>query len=133
MTNHIRLGPVTVRLGSRGIAKWGYPWLQIGGLSIWSRTNDGDLHLAAYHPRRSITWLWFIGLSKRQPDMFGWEEFRRIAKLYAQGNPHACPPRWYHRFCRLAVWRRGQWYDYFRLPFGRTIMVGHQEPMWRKP
>lgn len=36
--NHVRLGPVILRIGSHNLAPWGWPRIQIGGLSIGSRT-----------------------------------------------------------------------------------------------
>jgi hypothetical protein len=56
--NYVRLGPVAVKVSSKHLAPWGYPRLQIGGLSLWSWWNDGDFCPASYHPQSSITWLW---------------------------------------------------------------------------
>ena len=36
MGNWIALGPVRIRIGSKYLAPWGFPRLQIGGLSLWS-------------------------------------------------------------------------------------------------
>ncbi len=134
MANHVRLGPVTLRVGSRNLAPWGYPRVQIGGLSFWSRTNSGDLHLAAYHPRRSITWLWYVGVTKRgrgYGGVFSNESLTHMARLFVTGNPYAFRVRWWHRFAQFARVRRNQWHHYIRLPFGLAVVIGRQEPMWR--
>lgn len=64
MGNWLRVGPLVIRTGSKHLASWGYPRLKIGGLSFWTRSNDGELNLAGYHPRSSITWLWFLRLTR---------------------------------------------------------------------
>ena len=65
--NHIKVGPVIVRIGSKHLASWGFPRLHIGGLHFWSWTNSGQLILAGYHPRSSITWLWSLWIDPRRP------------------------------------------------------------------
>ena len=111
--------------------------LRIGGLSLFTRTNTGDLSLAAYHPKRSITWLWFVHITRRPgrgyAATFSHEERNRMRTLHEQGNPHAPAPRWYHAFWQPAVMRRGQWSDHLRLPFGYTAIIGHQNAMPRRP
>lgn len=132
--NHISIGPVRIRTGSRYLAKWGFPRLQIGGLSIWSWSNSGDLLLASYHPRRSITWLWYFGITARgrgYGKIFSRESREHLATIYAEGNPYASRPRWFHRFWQPATVRRNQWHDYAWLPFGYALVIGHQKPMWR--
>lgn len=132
LPNHVKLGPVIIRIGGRGLAPWGYPRLQIGGLSFWSRCNNGDLHFAGYHPRRSITWLWYVGITKRSRgyyEIFSKAEIKRRAILFVTGNPFVGPTRWFHRFWQPDYRRKGQWHDYLRLPFGRMIVIGHQEAM----
>lgn len=64
MGNWIRLGPVRIRIGSKYLAPWGFPRLQVGALSLWSYWNDGTFCPAAYHPRSSITWLWQTRLER---------------------------------------------------------------------
>lgn len=134
--NHISFGPVTVRVGSKNLAPWGFPILQIGGLSFWSRTNSGGLHLLAYHPRSSITWLWFVALSGKAGrgywPTFSRQERERIARLFVTGNPYAFRIRWWHRFVQFAPQRRGQWSDHFRLPFGLVLTITHQARMERR-
>lgn len=66
MSNHIGIGAVQLRIRSKGIASWGYPRIQIGGLSLFTRASNGELHIASYHPRRSLTWLWYVGLGKEK-------------------------------------------------------------------
>lgn len=56
-------GPISIRVKSRKkahLAPWGFPWLQIGGLSLFSGTSSGGWVIAAYHPRNSLTWLWML-------------------------------------------------------------------------
>jgi hypothetical protein len=68
----LKLGPVTIRVGSKYLAKWGFPRVQIGGLSFWSRDTGGRLHLAAYHPRGCLTWHWFVALYRSGHGHSGW-------------------------------------------------------------
>jgi hypothetical protein len=130
--NHYGIGPIIVRIGSKHLAPWGFPRVQIGGLSLWSWTNSGDLLLAAYHPRRSITWLWSIGIG-RQKGRFGRAALQHRRELHASGNPYAPAPRWWDRFLCLDGMRRSQWHDHLRLPFGFVLRISRQEAMWRKP
>jgi hypothetical protein len=117
------------------MVSWGYPRIQIGGLSLWYWTNSGDFSLVSYHPRWSLTWLWFVRITRRPgrgyASTFSREERRRMAELHRQGNPYAARPRWFHRFWQPAAIRRGQWSDYLRLPFGFTAIIGHQHAMPR--
>ena len=134
--SYLKAGPVLIRYSSKGMAKWGYPRIEIGGLSFWDWTNGGDFSLAAYHPRSSITWLWFIHISRNPgrgySPTFSRQERERMAGLYRDGNPHAPRPRWFHAFWQPAAMRRGQWTDHLRLPFGFTARIGHQAAMPRK-
>lgn len=66
VSNWLILGPVRVRVGSKHLAPWGYPRIEVGGLSLWSRWNTGERLLASYHPRSSITWLWQLSLHRRR-------------------------------------------------------------------
>jgi hypothetical protein len=43
MRNYLILGPVRIRLSRKHLAPWGYPFLKVGGLSVLSRMNTGDL------------------------------------------------------------------------------------------
>lgn len=104
MKNYISLGSVRLRISRRYLAKWGYPLIEIGGLSLLTRCNDGRLLLASYHPRSSITWLWAITV------------FRRPAGAKSGRDKM----------------RRGQWHDYYWLPFGYQMLVSHQAFMARK-
>lgn len=134
---YIKLGSLLIRFNSKGIANWGYPRVEIGGLSFWSWTNAGDFSLAAYHPRSSLTWLWFVHISSRPGrgylPTFSRAERERLWALYLDGNPHVSRPRWFHAFWQPARMRRGQWNDFVRLPFGFAAIIGHQERMPRKP
>ena len=66
-SNHIKIGPVIIRVGSKHLAPWGFPRIKIGGLSLWSWTNTGQLVPASYPPRKSITWLWSLWVEPRRP------------------------------------------------------------------
>jgi hypothetical protein len=67
MSNYISIGPLHIRIRSKHIAPWGFPRVMVNGFSVWSWTNSGELCLASYHPRSSITWLWafYVGWSWR--------------------------------------------------------------------
>jgi hypothetical protein len=132
MKNHIRIGPITLRVGSKHLAPWGFPRVQIRGLSLWSWSNNGDLHLAGYHPRRSITWLWYVAVGRNR-QRFGRQDIERLRELHRSGNPHVTPPSWLDHFVRRDARRVWQWHDYLRLPFGFSIIIGRQAPMWRRP
>lgn len=56
------LGPIRIRTSWKGVAKWGYPPIEIGGLALFVRDSGGRLQLAGYHPRKSTTWHWFVAL-----------------------------------------------------------------------
>lgn len=127
MRNHIRIGPVTLRIGSKLLASWGFPRVTIGGMSIWSRTNGGEVLLLAYHPRDCTTWHWSIGITRRQSACWTKANRERRARLYYEGNRHVPAPRWWHRFVNRDALRRNQWHDYYRLPFGYSIVVAQQD------
>jgi hypothetical protein len=104
MRNYLIFGPVRIRISSKHLASWGFARISIGGLSLWSWSNSGELILASYHPRSSLTWLWSVALGKRK-----WE------RGWVQRDP----------------WRRSQWHDYYRLPFGRELRISRQNFMAR--
>lgn len=134
MRNHYSIGPLRIRVGGKNLSPWGFPRVQIGGLTLWSRTNTGELHLAAYHPKSSITWIWYVGLTRRArgySPLFSREERRRLAVLFVTGNPYVGPDRWYHSFWQPSYRRVGQWHDYLRLPFGWALVIGRQNRMSR--
>lgn len=64
MRNYLTIGPISVRISRKNLAAWGFPVVRAGGLSLLSRDTAGRLHLAAYHPRNSLTWHWFVSLYK---------------------------------------------------------------------
>lgn len=97
---YLRLGPVALRLSSQYVA-WGLPILQIYGLSFFSRDSGGDLSLAGYHPRGCLTWHWNVSL-------------RRWRMKY-----------WVVRAAK--EWRKGQWHDYYWLPFGYSLSIARQD------
>lgn len=101
MRNYLVLGPIRIRVSSKHLAPWGYARVAIGGLSLLSRANTGDLMLASYHPSWSHTWRWSVML--RRADGLAWVSRDKT--------------------------RRGQWHDYYRLPFGWQILVSQQNYM----
>lgn len=102
MRNYLAAGPLRVRISSHGLARWGYERIGVAGFSFLSRDSGGDLMLAAYHPRRSLTWHWSVSLRKRQ----------------------AATSRWVNR--APSEFRSGQWHDYYRLPFGWEVVIAMQ-------
>lgn len=76
--------------------------LHIAGFDILHRTGAGGLTLLSRHPRGSATWHWSISLVKS-------------AGKYLISR---------------ASDRQGQWHDYYRLPFGYSIIVSQQD--WHK-
>lgn len=68
-----------------------------------SRHSDGALGLAAYHPRSSRTWIWSVSLTRRQ---------RWLKRIWNPAAPE---------------WRRNQWHDYLRLPFGYALCISRQD------
>jgi hypothetical protein len=76
--------------------------LSIGGIEFMHRDSAGNLVLLSYHPRGSSTWHWSVVLSRRA------------------GNT----------LVNRAVERQGQWHDFYRLPFGYSIIVSQQD--WHK-
>lgn len=97
--NWLRLGPASIRIGSRHLAASGFPRLQIGGLSIWSRCSDGSLLLASYHPRNSPTW--------------------HLSLSVVNGSGRKLFDRAERREC--------QWADYLALPFNRALCWMRQD------
>jgi len=79
---------------------------RIGGLTALSRASDGDLTLLSYHPRGCLTWHWSISVSRRL-------DFTGVINRAPKG------------------WRKGQWHDLYRLPFGWAIRISRQD--YHKP
>ncbi len=77
--------------------------LHIHGIEFLHRDSAGDLVLLSYHPRGSSTWHWSVTLSRMSPGKF---------------------------MINRAADRRGQWHDFYRLPFGFTLIVSQQD--WHK-
>jgi hypothetical protein len=77
--------------------------IRIGGLALLDRHSNGDLGLAAYHPRSSGTWFWSVSLTRKQPHFPG-----LISRL---------PERF----------RRGQWHTYVRLAFRYALCISRQD------
>lgn len=127
MRNYLTLGPVRLLVNRQYLASWGYPRLSIGGLSLWSKSNNGDRTLASYHPRDSLTWHWSVSITKRNPAMWSAEAREGRAQLYREGNPFITAPSWRDRFMILTNNPRGQWHNYFRLPFGRALCIARQD------
>lgn len=74
----------------------------MGGLTFFTRGSDRSLGLINYHPSHSETWYWSV----------------RIARAPASN-------RWW--FIMRAAHRHNQWHDYYRLPFGWSLCVSHQD------
>lgn len=102
MRNYLCLGPLALKISNRGIANWGYERLKIGPLSVWSRSSSGERMIASYR-RPNETWRWCVGIGK-------WPVGR--AGIVSREQPQ---------------FRRGQWHDYYRLPFGRQLIVSRQD------
>lgn len=80
--------------------------IRIKGLRLISRASDGSIVLARYHPPGCNTWHWSVYLKK-----------------YSDHRPKT------HKADR----RVNQWHDYYRLPFGWTIMVSQQDYHKQEP
>jgi len=100
--NYFTFGPLRIRINSKHLAGWGYPSIAIGGLSLFTWTNTGGLTLASYQPRNE-TWHWAFVVQRSQ-----------YTKDFISKDPT----------------RRGQWHDYYRLPFGFEIVHSRQD--WHK-
>lgn len=83
----------------------GHGW-RVGALQIGGRASDGSITLACWHPRGSATWHWSVSLMRR---VFPWS---------------AMSDNW---FAALGGHPFGQWFDYWRLPFGWMLLVGRQD------
>jgi hypothetical protein len=99
MKNYVVIGPVRIRVNSKHLAPWGFPTISIGGLSLFSWTNTGGLTLASYQPPGE-TWHWSFCIQRRE---------------YPKGWISKDPIR------------RGQWHDYYRLPFGLELVHSRQD------
>jgi hypothetical protein len=75
---------------------------RFGGLTLLCRNSAGEMHLASWHPRGCGTWHWYVGFTRRQ------KEIRRLFSFAGR------------------EWRRNQWHDYIRVPFGH-IIIGRQD------
>lgn len=102
MRNYLILGPVRIRISSKHLAPWGYARIAVGGLSLLSRTNSGDLMIASYHPAWSHTWRW-------------------AAQVMKGGAGRPLIDRDKHR--------GGQRHDYYKLPFGWQLLISQQNYM----
>lgn len=100
MRNYLTIGPVNLRISRKHIAPWGYPFLKVHGFEMLCRDSAGGLTLASYQPASGGTWHWAISLARSETNR-GW--------------------------IRRAKMRRGQWHDYYRLPFNREIRVSRQD------
>lgn len=73
------------------------------GLRFFSRASDGAIVLVTRHPVGCPTWHWSVSIHKRGSAL------------------------WSYPLIGRAPNRSGQWHDYYRLPFGRTLIVSHQD------
>jgi hypothetical protein len=67
------------------------------------QASDGSLVIATKYPKGCRTWQWAAYLTRKSHVTWGW------------------------RLASLAKRRSGQWHDYFRLPFGWTLIVSRQD------
>lgn len=88
-----------MRWSNLGLAPWGYEAFGIRGLSMLTRCSDGALTVASYQPRNE-TWHWAVAIGRSDIN-----------------------PGWIRR----ATIRRGQWHDFYRLPFGFELRVSRQD------
>lgn len=100
--NYITIGTVSVRISSKGLAPWGFPWLQVAGLAFLTFSTNGCLCLASYHPRRSTCWHWAISVAR------------------ADWLPGSL------RFERDPL-RRCQWHDYLHVTRRWAIVIARQD------
>jgi len=107
----LRIGALRIRYSWAGVSKWGYSRIEINGYSLLTRQSDGALGLISYHPRWSNTWIWSVALRRSTP-----QQWTRL------GNRD-----WRKHFVQRCSRRRSQWHDYYRLPFGRTLIFSHQD------
>lgn len=99
MRNYLSFGPVSIKLHNRGQAAWGYPGIRIGGLSLLARSSNGNLVLASYHPRSSMTWLWSVSLGRRNGDRTICRSQHRVGQwhdVYNFGRRSLCVARQDH-------------------------------------
>jgi len=124
MRNYLTLGPLKLLISRKYLASWGFPLLRVGGLSLWSKSSNGERILASFHPRDSLTWHWSLSITKQ---MWSAEAREGRAQLYREGNPYVTAPSWRDRFMSLTANPRGQWHNYYRLPFGYALSVARQD------
>lgn len=67
------------------------------------RASDGSITLFAKHPIESLTWHWAVSITRKQHVKWGW-------RLWTRAN-----------------FRSHQWHDYYRLPFGWTLILSFQD------
>ena len=69
------------------------------------RASDGSITLIGKHPKGCTTWHWYASLTSKKHVEWGW-------RLWVRASPR---------------WRVNQWHDYYRLPFGWTLVLGFQD------
>lgn len=72
-------------------------------LHFFSRASDGSIVLVSKHPQGSGTWHWSIGITRRETVCWGWRLWLRDER------------------------RTHQWHDFYRLPFGWSLVVSQQD------
>lgn len=72
--------------------------------SFFTRMSDGGLKIASYHPKGCRTWHWSVSVVRSGT-------FRKFW-LVDRTEP---------------AFRRNQWHDYYRLPFGRALCISRQD------
>jgi hypothetical protein len=73
------------------------------GLRLFTRASDGGIILASCHPLSSETWHWSVGVTRRQTVDWGYRVMLRASR------------------------RTHQWHDFYRLPFGWSLVISRQD------
>jgi len=68
-----------------------------------SRASDGSIVLLSKHPKDCLTWHWSVSVTRKTMVVWGWRLWCRDER------------------------RKGQWHDYYRLPFGWTLILSAQD------
>lgn len=64
MGNYVKIGPLAVRVSTKGIADWGYPLFATRDYAFLMRDSGGGLCLAGFNPHDSLTWVWGLRLHR---------------------------------------------------------------------
>lgn len=67
------------------------------------RASDGSITLFSKHPKECLTWHWAVSITRKKHVQWGWRLWTRDSR------------------------RTNQWHDYYRLPFGWTLIFSFQD------